>query len=142
MKIEVLLLAVLLNLPVSGIARADEDTRKLVQLPEMMRQHMMSNMRDHLVAINEILVNMANDELDKAAEIAESRLGMSSLESHGASHMAKFMPEGMRHAGTSMHKAASRFAIKAQEGEALPAYKALSAVSSACVACHEGYRIR
>jgi cytochrome c553 len=56
--------------------------------------------------------------------------------------MAKFMPEGMRQAGTAMHKAASRFALKAQEGEALPAYKALSDITSACVACHSGYRVK
>jgi mono/diheme cytochrome c family protein len=121
---------------------AAEDTRQLVQLPEMMQQHMMSNMRDHLVAINEILIHMANGELEKAAEVAESRLGMSSLESHGASHMAEMMPEGMRQAGTEMHRAASRFALKAEEGDALPAYKVLSQVSSACVACHSDYRIQ
>jgi hypothetical protein len=125
-----------------NIAIADEDARQFVQLPKMMQQHMMSNMRDHLKAINEILVNMKDGELEKAAEIAESRLGMSSMESHGASHMAKFMPEGMRQAGTNMHRAASRFALKAQEGEVLSAYNALSEVTSACVACHSGYRIR
>ena len=108
----------------------------------MMQQHMLSNMRDHLAAINEILVYLDNDELDKAAETAEYRLGMSSLKAHGASHMGKFMPEGMRHAGTSMHKAASRFALKAQEGEALSAYQALSDITSACVACHSGYKIK
>jgi len=121
---------------------ADEDSRLLVELPEMMQQHMMSNMRDHLVTINEILVNMANGQLDRAAEVAESRLGMSSLEAHGASHMAGFMPEGMRQAGTNMHRAASRFALKAEEGEMLPAYNALSEITSACVACHSRYRIR
>ena len=84
MKKEILLLAVLVIHSVASIAQADEDNRQLVELPEMMQQHMMSNMRDHLVAINEILVNMANDELDKAAEVAESRLVMSTLESHGA----------------------------------------------------------
>lgn len=126
----------------NNLALADEDPRELVQMPEMMQQHMMSNMRDHLVAINEILTNMANDELEKAAEVAESRLGMSSLESHGASHIAKFMPEGMRQAGTSMHRAASRFSLKAQEGEILPAYKVLVEVTAACVACHSAYRIR
>ena len=125
-----------------SVSMADDEERRLVQLPEMMQQHMMSNMRDHLVAINEILIKMANGDFEKAAEIAEYRLGMSSLESHGASHMAKFMPEGMRQAGTAMHKAASRFALKAQEEEVLPAYNALSEVTSACVACHSGYRIR
>jgi hypothetical protein len=114
----------------------------MVQLPEMMQQHMLSNMRDHLVAIDEILVKLANGELDGAADIAESRLGMSSLEAHGASHIAKFMPEGMRSAGTGMHKAASRFALKAQEGDLLSTYKAISEITSACVACHSGYRIR
>lgn len=103
---------------------------------------MMANMRDHLKAINEILTHMGNDELDKAANVAEQRLGMSSLESHNASHMAKFMPAGMRQAGTSMHQAASRFARKAQEGELLPAYNALTDVTNSCVACHSAYRIR
>lgn len=137
-----LLMAIFVCQLASGMVHANEDTRELVKLPEMMQQHMLSNMRNHLIAINEILTYMTNDEFDKAAEVAESRLGMSSLTLHGASHMAKFMPEGMRLAGTSMHKAASRFAIKAQEGEAMPAYKALSEVTSACVACHTGYRIR
>ena len=126
----------------SSVSMAEDDARQLVQLPEMMQQHMMSNMRDHLAVINELLINMANDELDEAARIAEYRLGMSALESHGASHMARFMPEGMRQAGTDMHRAASRFALKAQEGDVLPAYAALSEITSACVACHSGYRIR
>ena len=140
-RIHYLFLAVLISgLPANSVAL--DDTRILVELPEMMQQHMLSNMRDHLAAINEILVYLDNDELEKAAETAEYRLGMSSLKSHGASHMAKFMPEGMRQAGTTMHKAASRFALKAQEGEALPAYKALSDITSACVACHSGYRVK
>ena len=121
---------------------ADEDSRTLVQLPDMMQNHMLSNMRDHLEAINEILIKMANGDFEEAAKTAEYRLGMSSLESHGASHMARFMPEGMRQAGAAMHKAASRFALIAQEEEMLPAYNALSEITSACVACHSGYRIR
>ena len=124
-----------------GPLLAAGDSRIAVEMPAMMQQHMLSNMRDHLAALNEILVHLDNDELDKAAETAEYRLGMSSLNDHGASHMSKFMPEGMRHAGTSMHKAASRFALKAQEGDALSAYQALSDITSACVACHSSCRI-
>ena len=108
----------------------------------MMKNHMLANMRDHLAAINEILVYLDAGELDKAAETSEYRLGMSSLESHGASHMARFMPEEMRQAGTAMHRAASRFALKAQEGDVLSAYRAISDITSACVACHSAYRVK
>jgi hypothetical protein len=117
-----------------------EDTRVLVKMPKMMQQHQLANMRDHLMAINEILMMMGKNDLDAAAKIAEQRLGMSSLSSHGASHMEQVMPKGMKIIGTSMHKAASRFALKAEEGDALPAYKALQEITAACVACHAGYR--
>ena len=121
-------------------AYSNEDTRKLVEMPEMMKAHQLANMRDHLMAINEILLAMGNDEFDSAAKIAEERLGMSSLGSHGASHMARVIPKEMGAIGTSMHRAASRFALKAEEGEPLPAYKALQEVTSACVACHAAYK--
>ncbi|OOZ38000.1 hypothetical protein, partial [Solemya elarraichensis gill symbiont] len=91
--------AMLAGVLVFNVSSADEDTRQLVELPQMMQQHMMANMRDHLAAINEILVSMAEGELEQAAQVAASRLGMSSLDSHSASHMAGFMPEGMRQAG-------------------------------------------
>lgn len=141
-KCLVALPALLCALCLAGSSVAGEDPRQRVQLPEMMQQHMLANMRDHLTAINEILEAMAKGQLDKAAQVAEARIGMSSLELHGASHMSRFMPEGMREAGTAMHRAASRFALKAQEGDALAAYAALSEVTSACVACHSAYRIR
>ena len=140
-RIHYLALAALLAL-LPGNSPASDDARILVEMPQMMQEHMLSNMRDHLVAVNEILLYLGQGELEKAAEISEYRLGMSSLESHGASHMAKFMPEGMRQAGTAMHKAASRFSLKAQEGDVLAAYRALSEITSACVACHSGYRVK
>ena len=126
----------------SPILLADDDSRVLVKLPEMMQKHMMSNMRDHLKTINEILLSLANNKMDEAANLAEQRLGMTSLGSHGAEHMGKFMPKGMQQAGTNMHKAASRFALKAEEGELLLAYKSLAEVTATCVACHSAYRIK
>ena len=123
------------------LASAD-DGRELVEMPERMQAHMLKNMRDHLAALNEIITNMVNGKWNKAAEIAEWRLGMSSLESHGAKHMSKHMPEGMRAVGLSMHRAASRLALRAEEAEADPAYSALAEVTAACVACHTSYRIR
>lgn len=124
------------------MSSAHSDSRQLVELPEMMQQHMMSNMRDHLETINQIQIYLGSDEMDMAAELAEQRLGMSSLDLHGASRMAKFMPEGMRAAGTNMHKAASRFALTAEEGDLLAAYKKLAELTSTCVSCHSSYSIR
>lgn len=118
------------------------DTRERVELPAQMQAHMLSNMRDHLAALDEILAALALGDLDAAARIAEARLGMSALEAHGAAHMARFMPAEMQRAGTRMHHAASRFALRAEEGEPLPAYQALSEVTAACVSCHSAYRIR
>jgi cytochrome c556 len=121
---------------------ADNDPRQLVHFPEMMQHHMLASMRNHLETLNAIMADLAANKMDAAADIAENQLGMSSLPKHEASHLAKFMPKGMRMAGTNMHKAASLFALKAQEGDLLAAYKSLSKVTSACVACHSAYRIR
>jgi hypothetical protein len=123
---------------------AEGNARQLVTLPEPMRQHMLANMRDHLSAINEIQQALGAGEFQRAADIAEKRLGVTSLELHGASHMAPFMPKAMRDIGTQMHKAASQFALVAQEtgadGNVLRAIGSLSKVTSQCVACHAAYR--
>lgn len=125
-------------------ALADDD-RQTVQLPDMMREHMLSNMRDHLLALEEITRYLASQQYDKAAEIAENRLGMSSLELHGASHLGKFIPKEMGAIGTNMHRAASRFALAATdaeiEGGLNKAFAALSEVMQQCVACHSRYKV-
>jgi len=122
------------------------DERELVQMPARMQAHMRANMRDHLLAVHEIQAAMARGDFDVAALVAEQRLGMSSLESHGASHMAGMMPPGMRATGTAMHRAASRFAVTVLEtgvdrdlGRAIAE---LAEVTAQCVACHAAYRIQ
>lgn len=124
---------------------AETDTREKVEFPEMMQQHMLANMRDHLLAINEIQAFLAAAEYEKAAEVAEQRLGMSSLDNHGAAHMASMMPQAMQVMGTNMHKAASQFAITVVEasvsGDLKPALGALSKITQQCVACHQAYRV-
>ena len=138
------LFAGLLAVPVA--LAADDDSRVAVEMPAMMQDHMRANMRDHLRAIQEIQSMLAIGEYGAAADIAETRIGMSSLEAHGASHMAGFMPKGMQDTGTAMHQAASRFAVTAQESAVtrdLPrALGALSRVTAQCVACHASYRLK
>jgi hypothetical protein len=103
-------------------------------------------MRDHLLALQEIAGALARSQHDKAGKIAEERLGMTSLRLHGAHEVARYMPQGMQDSGTAMHRAASRFAIEAQNasvtGDLRPALGVLSEVMTACVGCHAGYRLK
>ena len=142
MRIKILLTVVALSFVPPVVA---DDGRHFVELPDMMREHMLANMRDHLLALEEITRSLANQEYEKASEIAENRLGMSSLELHGASHMGKFMPKEMGEIGTNMHRAASKFALAAKdaelEGGLNKAFSALSEVMQQCVACHSGYKV-
>jgi hypothetical protein len=142
LRLSLLLAISLFALP----ARSVDDTRITVEMPEMMKTHMLANMRDHLLSIHEIQNALAQGKFDSAADTAENRLGLSSLEAHEASHMASFMPKGMEEIGNNMHKAASRFAVIAQETAVdrnLPrAVDALSQITQQCVACHAGYRLK
>jgi hypothetical protein len=122
------------------------DERMLVKFPEPMRIHMLANMRDHLLALQEIQEALARQQYDRAADTAEQRLGMSSLKLHGAHEVAGFMPEAMQAIGTGMHQAASRLAIAARDaaatGEMKPVLGAIAKVTAQCVACHAGYRVQ
>jgi len=126
-------------------APSSTDTRQLVTLPEPMRQHTTANMRDHLLALQQIDVALAEGAFERAASIAEKRLGMSSLETHGAAHIAPYMPQAMQDIGTQMHRAASRFAVDAQTAsmgnDLRPALASLGIVMQQCVACHAAYRL-
>lgn len=122
-----------------------DDTREMVVMPPMMRAQMLANMREHLVALGEIQGALAAGRYDKAADIAESRIGMSSLKAHDASHLEPYMPKPMQQLGMAMHRAASRFARTAQEAEVdggVPrALTALSELTQRCAACHARYRV-
>jgi cytochrome c556 len=122
------------------------DTRQPIEMPAPMREHMLANMRDHLTALGEIQTELAKGKYSQAADIAEQRIGMSSLQSHGASHMAPYMPKAMQDIGTNMHRAASRFARTAQEAAVnnnLPrALGALGELTQQCVACHASFKLK
>lgn len=129
-----------------GSASPVTDQRQFVRFPDALRDHTLANMRDHLLALQEIQLHLGMGHNDIAAKIAESRLGMSSLGLHGAADAAKYMPQGMQDAGTAMHRAASRFAIAAQDagvtGDSKPVFTGLADLTAQCVGCHAGYRLQ
>lgn len=126
-------------------AVAEGDGRQWVQMPPEARQQMLSNMRDHLFAITEIQRALSMQAFDKAADIAEKRLGASSTQAHGGHHLGKYMPKEMREIGIQMHQNASRFALTAQEsaveGGVPRALGSLSEMMNMCVACHARFRL-
>ena len=103
-------------------------------------------MRDHLATLQQIEQALARGEFDRAAEISERRLGLSSLALHGAHDMSKFMPKGMQDAGSGMHRAASRLAVAAKDagvtGDLKPTLAAMATVTAQCAGCHAGYRVK
>jgi hypothetical protein len=125
------------------------DAREFVSLPDPMREHMLGNMRDHLATLDAVIGAVADNKFDAASKLLEERLGMSSLPLHHAAEMAPFFPKPMQDAGTSMHHAASRLAIALQNASVAQSFDAmrevnaaLHEVTSSCVACHTGYRVR
>lgn len=127
-------------------AVAVDDTRIAVKFPDALRAHTLANMRDHLLALQEIQLALSRHEFEAAGELAERRLGMSSLALHGAHDVAPFMPQGMQDIGTEMHHAASRLAVEASNagasGDLRPVLAAMARVTQQCVACHAGYRMQ
>lgn len=122
------------------------DARLLVNMPEMPRSLMRIDMQDHLAALNEIIGLIAENKLDAAAEIAEKRIGQSTMGKHAAiargQGPGRFMPDTMRQMGWNMHDAATEFATVAKGGDQAKSLAALQQLTSSCVACHMSFRTR
>lgn len=145
-------------------AATSADPRQLVTFPSAMREHTLTNMRDHLQALSEILTAMSAGRYAQAASIATTRLGMESPSAEGCKNdstasaapiskpagmdhqMAQFMPAGMRGIGLAMHQSASAFAVEADKagtsGNGQAALTALSQVTRQCASCHAAYKLQ
>jgi hypothetical protein len=125
---------------------AMKDSRQVVKYPEPLRMRTLANMRDHLSTLGEIQEALASGSFDKASDLAERRLGMSSLELHGAHEVARYMPRGMQEAGSEMHHAASQFALVVKDASVTddlkPVLASLAKLNRTCVACHAAYRFQ
>lgn len=142
-----------------------EDTRQVVNFPPAMRANQLANMRDHLVALNEIITALGQSNYEQAANIAEMRLGLSSPAAAGCSpadnqqaaqnstpiksmdeQMNELMPKGMRSIGAAMHQSASDFASALRQSK-IPAersklaFDGLAKITQGCTSCHASYQV-
>lgn len=120
------------------------DYRQLVEMPPQAQQLMRKDMQNHLAALSEVLGYLVNKDFALAAEVAEKRMGKSSMGKHRETGMGpgRFMPLEMRQIGWGMHEAASDFAESAKSGDQNKIYASLQKVMSSCTACHLSYRTR
>ena len=140
-------LAVTVSLTVS--AGKMEDTRTMVKLPSDIEKKMLVNMRDHIGALDDIIQAVQAGEYDEAQEVAESRLGWSSLVRQGDQEVANHWAKPMQKMADQMYRSASDFVIVAQNAsveDSKESYQkvlsALGEITAACRGCHQTYRVR
>jgi len=128
----------------SEIQPSTDDTRRLVNMPAAAQQLLRNDMLDHLVVLNQLLAYLAASEFQQASELAEARLGKSSMGKHRGTGMGpgRFMPPEMHQLGIAMHQSASEFAAALKNQESAEAYSGLQRVTGYCVACHMSFRVR
>jgi hypothetical protein len=123
-----------------------EDSRQLATLPPPAQEALREEMRDNLVALNEVLSLMVAGKVKEAGEVAEAKLGVSAMGKHRSKPMdarpGPHMPPAMHGIGMDGHKAASEFAAVAKTGDRDKALALLPNLTSACVGCHFSYRTR
>lgn len=123
-----------------------EDTRQLVVFNSAAQETLRQEMRDNLFALHEVLALMAVGQVKEAGEVAESKLGVSSMGKHRLlppdARPGPQMPQAMHAMGIDGHKAASEFASVALSGDKEKAQMMLPKLSSGCVTCHASYRTR
>ncbi|MGD2138298.1 MAG: hypothetical protein PVF08_08580 [Gammaproteobacteria bacterium] len=119
-----------------------KDMRTFVEMPDNARKILQGDMLDHLAVLNEINRHLSENNLDAAAEVAETGMGRNLLSKYQDVGMrpGRYMPKEMREIGWELHRAATEFAELARKGELRGALHAYQRITSACVACHYSYR--
>jgi hypothetical protein len=120
------------------VGRESLDPRAPLPLTAMMAEHQKRNMRDHLVAVQEIVAALAADDLP-SAEKAARRIGYSDTMAQMCQHMGAGAP-GFTDMALTFHRTADTVAVAAQRGDRKAATAALAATLSSCVGCHAAYR--
>ena len=113
------------------------DGRTSLGLSPQMKQHQLSNMRSHLVAVQAIVNSIAEGEFEEASEVAHSRLGMTE-EMKNMCNM--FENEEFRTLGLAFHDSGDALGDALKTGDTTASLKALQVTMGYCVQCHATFR--
>jgi hypothetical protein len=131
--------------PVAVAANAHEtldrlDTRAAVPLLPHMAHHQRQNMRDHLVAVQEIVAALARSDF-AAVERSAARLGSSDRMGAMCTHMGAGAP-GFTTQALAFHETADGIARAAKERGREATLAAVAATVAACTGCHATWKQR
>jgi len=113
------------------------DTRIPLGLSAEMKQHQLSNMREHTEAIQSIVGLMSENKFEEASRIAHTRLGSTPEMQKMCSMMGdeKFMALGL-----AFHKSGDDLGDALQTKDVKTSLRALNKTMQYCVECHATYR--
>jgi hypothetical protein len=114
------------------------DTRAAVPLLPMMANHQKQNMRDHLVAVQEIVTALAIADFP-GIERAAGRIGFSEQMGQTCNHMGAGAP-GFAAQAIEFHQTADRIAAAARARDAGSVLTEFSATLQTCTSCHSVWK--
>jgi hypothetical protein len=114
------------------------DTRIAVPLLPMMANHQRQNMRDHLLAVQEIVVAAAAEDF-AAVERAAGRIGYSEQMGQMCTHMGAGAPDFTVQA-LKFHHTADTITGAARQHDRVAVMQALGATLQTCTGCHATFR--
>jgi uncharacterized damage-inducible protein DinB len=114
------------------------DTRAPLPLLPMMANHQKQNMREHLVAVQEIAAALAIDDF-AAIEKATARIGFTQQMGQMCTHMGAGAP-GFTEQALAFHHAADKIADAARQRDKPKVVSELSATLQACTNCHAAWK--
>jgi hypothetical protein len=114
------------------------DTRVPVPLLPMMANHQKENMRDHLLAVQEIVAGLAKKDFDGISRAA-ARIGYSEQMGQMCNHMGAGAP-GFTEQALRFHHTADKIADAARSRDMPGVVGALGDTLATCTGCHATFK--
>lgn len=117
------------------------DDRTELKIPAPVKAMQKKMMRQHMDTLSEITAALAANDLNKAAEVAKTKLGWNQEEEKKCSMVEKMTGEpDFTKLGKAVHQKADELADAAKAGNRDKALAAMSELINNCNACHSKFR--
>ena len=114
-----------------------KDERISLGLSPAMKQHQLSNMRNHVEAVQSIIGLLSEGSFDKASHIAYSKLG---LTEEMKKMCNSFENENFKTLGLAFHKSGDALGETLKTKDLTKSLGALHTTMSYCIQCHATFR--